>query len=44
VRSNGQKLEIVPGLNVDAFSRSKIDATVAELREEKALVAELLPK
>jgi malate dehydrogenase len=44
VRSNGQKLEIVPGLNVDAFSRSKIDATVAELKEEKALVAELLPK
>ena len=44
VRSNGQKLEIVQGLDVDAFSRSKIDATVAELKEEKALVAELLPK
>ena len=44
VRSNGQKLEIVPGLAVDAFSRSKIDATVAELMEEKSLVAELLPK
>jgi malate dehydrogenase len=44
VRSNGQKLEIVQGLEVDAFSRSKIDATVAELKEEKALVAELLPK
>jgi malate dehydrogenase len=44
VRSNGQKLEIVPGLNVDAFSRTKIDATVAELKEEKSLVAELLPK
>jgi malate dehydrogenase len=44
VRSNGQKLEIVPGLNVDDFSRAKIDATVAELKEEKALVAELLPK
>jgi malate dehydrogenase len=44
VRSDGQKLEIVQGLEVDAFSRSKIDATVAELKEEKALVAELLPK
>jgi malate dehydrogenase len=44
VRSNGQKLEIVPGLEIDAFSRGKIDATVAELKEEKALVAELLPK
>ena len=44
VRSDGQKLEIVPGLNVDAFSRAKIAATVAELKEEKSLVAELLPK
>ena len=44
VRSNGQKLEIVQGLEIDAFSRSKIDATIAELKEEKSLVAELLPK
>jgi malate dehydrogenase len=44
VRGNGQKLEIVPGLSVDAFSRSKIEASVAELKEEKSLVAELLPK
>jgi malate dehydrogenase len=44
VKSNGQKLEIVQGLAVDAFSRGKIDATVAELKEEKALVADLLPK
>jgi malate dehydrogenase len=44
VRSNGQKLEIVQGLEIDAFSRGKIDATVAELKEEKALVADLLPK
>ncbi|HWF19419.1 MAG TPA: malate dehydrogenase [Verrucomicrobiae bacterium] len=44
VRSNGQKLEIVQGLSVDAFSKSKIDATVAELKEEKSLVADLLPK
>jgi malate dehydrogenase len=44
VRSNGQKLEIVQGLSVDGFSRTKIDATVAELKEEKSLVADLLPK
>jgi malate dehydrogenase len=44
VRSTGQKLEIVQGLEIDAFSRTKIDATVAELKKEKSLVAELLPK
>jgi len=44
VRSNGQKLEIVPGVPVNDFSRGKIDATVNELKEERALVADLLPK
>src|SRR6202142_689102 len=44
VRSNGQKLEIVQGVPVNDFSRAKIDATVNELKEERALVAELLPK
>jgi malate dehydrogenase len=44
VRSNGQKLEIVQGLNIDSFSQSKIDATVGELKEEKSLVTDLLPK
>jgi malate dehydrogenase len=44
VRSNGQKLEIVPGLPVNEFSRARIDATVNELKEEKAMVGELLPK
>jgi len=43
IRSNGQKLEIVEGLPVNEFSRSKIDATVNELKEERSLVAELLP-
>src|SRR5207249_845989 len=36
VRSNGQKLEIVQGLPVNEFSRARIDATVNELKEEKA--------
>ena len=44
VRSNGQKLEIVQGVPVSDFSRTKIDATVNELKEERSLVAELLPK
>jgi hypothetical protein len=29
---------------VSEFSRGKIDATVNELKEERAMVAELLPK
>jgi malate dehydrogenase len=44
VRSNGQKLEIVQGLAINDFSRSKIDATVNELKEERAMVSDLLPK
>ena len=35
--------EVVQGVPVNDFSRSKIDATVKELQEEKAMVAELLP-
>jgi malate dehydrogenase len=44
VRSNGKSLEIVQGLSLSEFSRTKVDATVNELKEEKALVAELLPR
>ncbi len=44
IRSDGRKLEIVPGVPVNEFSRAKIDATVNELKEEKSLVADLLPK
>jgi malate dehydrogenase len=44
VRSDGKKLEIVQGLSVGDFSRAKIDATVNELKEERAMVSELLPK
>jgi malate dehydrogenase len=38
VRGNGQKLEIVQGLPINEFSRVKIQATLNELKEEKALV------
>ena len=34
---------IVPDVTIDDFSRAKIDATVNELKEEKAMVADLLP-
>ena len=39
---DGKSWEIVPGLPVDGFSRARIDASVNELKEEKALVADLL--
>jgi malate dehydrogenase len=42
IRTDGRKWEIVQGVPVNEFSRSKIDATVNELKEEKALVASLL--
>ena len=44
VRSHTQKIEIVQGLPVSEFSRSKIQSTVNELKEEKSLVGELLPR
>ena len=44
IRSNGQKLEIVQGVPINAFSQSKIDVTVNELKEERTMVSELLPK
>lgn len=43
VRSRDQKIDVVTGLEINAFSQSKIDATVNELKEEKAMVADLLP-
>jgi malate dehydrogenase len=44
IRSDGKKLDIVQGLAINDFSRAKIDATVNELKEERSLVSELLPK
>jgi malate dehydrogenase len=42
VRCKGGKYEIVRGLTIDEFARAKLDATDAELREERAGVAALL--
>ncbi len=44
VRARGDKWEIVQGVELNAFSRSKVDASVAELQEEQQLVGELIPK
>jgi malate dehydrogenase len=44
VRVRGEKWEIVQGVELNEFSRGKIDASVVELKEEKQLVGELLPK
>ncbi len=44
IRSNGQKPEIVQDLPINAFSQGKIDATINELKEEKSMVSDLLPK
>jgi malate dehydrogenase len=41
VRVSGGEYEIVEGLEVNDFARSKIDATVTELREERDGVQEL---
>jgi malate dehydrogenase len=42
VRVRSGKWEIVQDLPINEFSRAKIDASVAELKEEKSLVSELL--
>lgn len=42
VRSNGTNWEIVQGLALDDFSHQRITKSVNELKEEKALVANLL--
>jgi malate dehydrogenase len=42
VRVRGGEWEIVQKLPINDFSRKKIDASVAELKEEKSLVSELI--
>lgn len=45
IRTNdGKTWEVVQGVPVDAFSQSKIDATINELKEERDAVKDLLPK
>ena len=42
VRVRDGKWEIVQGVSINDFSHEKINASVAELKEEKSLVSELL--
>ena len=42
VRCSDGRYEIVKDLQINAFSRERMDATAAELREERAAIAELL--
>jgi malate dehydrogenase len=41
VRSDGKALHIVPGLDLNEFSRAKINASVDELKGEKAIAKDL---
>ncbi len=43
VRSDGKKLEIVQGLELNEFSKAKIALTVNELKEEREMVGDLIP-
>ena len=43
VRSDGALWEIVQDVEINDYSRSKIDASVAELREEREAVKDLIP-
>ena len=43
IRSDGSKVEIVQDLPLNEFSKAKIETSVAELREERALVSDLIP-
>jgi malate dehydrogenase len=43
MRSDGSKVEIVQDLPLNDFSKTRIETSVAELREERALVSDLIP-
>tara|TARA_B110000285_G_scaffold148_1_gene191 strand:+ start:881 stop:1864 length:984 start_codon:yes stop_codon:yes gene_type:complete len=42
VRSDGSKIEVVQGIEINEFSRAKIDATVQELEDEREAVKDLI--
>ena len=42
IRSDGENWTIVPDLPINDYSRMKIDASVAELAEERSLVSIIL--
>ncbi|MGZ4806714.1 MAG: malate dehydrogenase [Ilumatobacteraceae bacterium] len=42
-RSDGSKVEIVQGLTISDFARAKIDVTIKELVDERAMVQDQIP-
>lgn len=44
LRARAGSWNIVPGVPLDEFGRSKLDATIRELEEERAMVRDLLPR
>ncbi len=42
-RSDARSVTVVEGVSLTPFARQKVDASVAELREEKSMVSELVP-
>jgi malate dehydrogenase len=43
ITSDGENWRVLPGFQIDDFSRSQIDKTVAELKQERDTVKDLLP-
>jgi malate dehydrogenase len=43
IRTDGSNWEVVQGVELDEFSQSKLDASVAELSDERDAVSELIP-
>ena len=43
IRSDGRKVEIVQDLPLNEFSKAKIETSVAELKEERTMVGDLIP-
>jgi malate dehydrogenase len=44
VISKDQRASIVEGISHNTFARERIDKSVNELKEERAMVADLLPR
>jgi malate dehydrogenase len=44
IRSDGTKWSVVQGVSIDEFGRGKLAATEQELKDEKGMVSDLLPR
>ena len=43
IRTDGSSWEVVQGVELDEFSQGKLDASVAELSDEREAVSDLIP-